>query len=185
MLLRVGIIAAGLSTLTACKRSAPDRAQTAQHSETTRIARLTFPPFTAFPAVDTFRGRPAAVRFGSDTLAWRFRTAIRSGATSGPNFAGHLTLVTWGCGTECQVTVILDARTGEIYPQSLLTQMGTAHTTTSTLLIADPPDTAAAEYPRVDPTDCVTCGIPAAYVWRGNRLEPLGPGQHPHLSNRR
>ena len=33
----------------------------------------------------------------------------------GPNFAGHLIVIEWGCGAPCIRMAIVDARTGEVY----------------------------------------------------------------------
>lgn len=43
-----------------------------------------------------------------------FRTAIRRGAASGPNFAGHYTFVDWGVGTGGRCWAIADAKTGRV-----------------------------------------------------------------------
>lgn len=43
-----------------------------------------------------------------------FRTALREGAAQGPNFAGHMTIVRWGCGTSCVAWAAVDARTGRV-----------------------------------------------------------------------
>jgi hypothetical protein len=44
-----------------------------------------------------------------------FRTKIRQGATKGANFAGHYSIIEWGCGTSCVSLALVDARTGEVY----------------------------------------------------------------------
>ena len=57
----------------------------------------------------------------------RFRTMIRTGAAHGPNFAGHFTVVEWGCGGGCVSLVVVDAATGEIHRapfKSLAWQLG-------------------------------------------------------------
>jgi hypothetical protein len=137
---------------------------------------VTLPAFADYAVRERFRGRPAPVRLATDPQARFFRTKLREGARAGPNFADHLTVVTWGCGTGCQVNAIVDARTGEIHPQWLQTNAGVAVRRGSALLIADPVDTL--ERP---PGPCSSCGIPAAYLWRGNHLEPVGDGPHPHI----
>jgi len=70
-------------------------------------------PFDKYPS-RIFRGKPAVPQLRTP-LALEHRTAIRNGAKHGPNFAGHYTVVDWGCGTSCGVYVIMDARTGEIH----------------------------------------------------------------------
>lgn len=44
-----------------------------------------------------------------------FITRIKEGCKDGINFAGHYTLIYWGCGTACQYGVIVDRKTGIIY----------------------------------------------------------------------
>ena len=39
----------------------------------------------------------------------------RNGAKKGPNFAGHFTVVQWGCGTTCLTGAIVDATTGKVF----------------------------------------------------------------------
>ena len=45
------------------------------------------------------------------------------GAKDGPNFAGHYTIVRWGCGSDCRQFAIVDARTGTVYFPRELTQI--------------------------------------------------------------
>jgi hypothetical protein len=71
-------------------------------------------PFDRYPAAKIFRGNPATPRLDTPR-AREYRTRIRAGAKQGSNFAGHYTVVSWGCGTSCAIYVILDARTGQVY----------------------------------------------------------------------
>lgn len=62
-----------------------------------------------------------------DPVHGRYRTRIRNGVekgwgvyrdnteAKGPNFAGHMISIRWGCGTGCAAMVFVDARTGKIY----------------------------------------------------------------------
>jgi hypothetical protein len=43
------------------------------------------------------------------------RAAIKASAAEPINFAGHLKVVAWGCGTQCQQGVIIDMLTGELH----------------------------------------------------------------------
>jgi hypothetical protein len=63
---------------------------------------------------ETFQGKPASPKLESPT-ARLFRTRIREGAKAGPNFAGHFTVVTWGCGLDAFYLVVVNAKTGEVY----------------------------------------------------------------------
>jgi hypothetical protein len=40
---------------------------------------------------------------------------IREGAREGPNFAGHYTIVQWGCGAGCVQFAVVDAKTGAVF----------------------------------------------------------------------
>lgn len=40
---------------------------------------------------------------------------LREGAKAGPNFAGHYTIVSWGCGTACIEVAIVDATNGHVF----------------------------------------------------------------------
>jgi hypothetical protein len=135
------------------------------------------PSFGDFVVHDTtFDGAPAPVDAASAEYGVRFRTALSRAAAGGPNFAGHFTAVTWGCGTACQVTAVVDAVTGALSQQVLVTARGVSFRRDSGLLIADPADPASP-----DPPGCVTCGQEAHYVWQDGRFHPVGPGPHPHL----
>ena len=72
------------------------------------------PRFEDMPVTEKFAGKPAPVKLLT-TEARRYRTVIREGAREGPNFAGHFTIVTWGCGAGCVQFAIVDAKTGLVY----------------------------------------------------------------------
>jgi hypothetical protein len=87
--------------------SAPDaQCVITQHSAGKALA------FDAYPA-PSWSGAPAKPVL--DTPDKRlFRTALRAGAAKGPNFAGHMTIVEWGCGAGCMAWAAVDARTGRV-----------------------------------------------------------------------
>jgi hypothetical protein len=72
------------------------------------------------PAAGARLGRTLVAGRARGASARRFRTALRDGVAAGPNFAGHLTVVTWGCGTQCRSDAIVDARTERVYADSAL-----------------------------------------------------------------
>ena len=141
------------------------------NAQTTALPRL-----EDYPSTETFSGRPAPVILASARYGRTYRTRLRDGAQTGPNFAGAFTVVTWGCGSSCQVSVIIDARTGALSQQTLRTTNGLEFRRDSRLLVADPGRTGDPPIER-----CAACGIPAAYEWTGIRLQPVGRGPHPHL----
>ena len=75
-------------------------------------ARAGQPRFEDFPARIS-AARPRAPRIvGRD--AREFRTMIRDGSGVGVNFAGHETIVGWGCGERCLDWAVVDRSTGRV-----------------------------------------------------------------------
>src|SRR5215207_9403419 len=77
-------------------------------------AQSTEPAFTRY-AAKVIKPRNVRVNLRSHKNANRFRTNLRSAAKGGVNFAGHYILTTWGCGTNCSQSAIIDARTGRVF----------------------------------------------------------------------
>lgn len=92
--------------------------------------------------VEFFAGQPATVNFDSLPDAKLFQTTITEQTAEGPNFAGHYTVTTWGCGTECQGFAIVDSITGDIvkYEPSIDHQVSTglSFNLDSNLLVLNP-----------------------------------------------
>lgn len=59
--------------------------------------------------------RNVKVNLKSHKNANMFRTNLRNAAKEGVNFAGHYILTTWGCGTNCSQSAIIDARNGRVF----------------------------------------------------------------------
>jgi hypothetical protein len=72
------------------------------------------PTFEQFAETDTLTGTPAPPMLKTPSQR-SFRTMIREGTAKGPNFAGHYTIVTWGCGSSCVSEVVVDAKTGKVH----------------------------------------------------------------------
>ncbi len=72
------------------------------------------PRFEQFP-VPLSRVTPAPVDVNSSAAARRYRTVLRAGAREGPNFAGHYTIIAWGCGSSCTEFAVVDSLTGRVY----------------------------------------------------------------------
>jgi hypothetical protein len=88
-----------------------------------------WPEFQGYATQDKLLGAPAEPRL---TQPWsqRYGTRIHRGTASqegfrrgfeyvetpGPNFAGHYRVVNWGCGSGCLMMVVVDLKTGTIYP---------------------------------------------------------------------
>jgi hypothetical protein len=71
-------------------------------------------PFSRYPAEGSYTGKPIAPKLISPTQR-EFRTVLRNGAEKGPNFAGHYTVVEWGCGSGCVSFAVVDAVNGKVY----------------------------------------------------------------------
>jgi hypothetical protein len=72
------------------------------------------PSFTSYGTrID--KKRAVTVNLGSHKSARMFRTNLRNAAKEGVNFAGHYILTGWGCGTNCSMWAIIDARNGRVY----------------------------------------------------------------------
>lgn len=159
----MGLLALWLLALMGFWQSAAPAAGVRPHSEHV-------PRFSEYPARGVYRGRPARVDLQSNPDARRYRTRLREGARTGPNFAGHYTVVTWGCGTECQTLAILDAKTGRVYFAPFQLRLGEKHRLNSALLIANPPGAWKDVYGKE--LKNVPDGPPRTtyYRWNGRRL---------------
>jgi len=78
-------------------------------------------PAVAPPRFDDFlvpemSSRSADLDTTRDSTAKRFRTVLRSALKDGPNFAGHYSIATWGCGTQCLSYAVIDAATVQLVP---------------------------------------------------------------------
>ena len=71
------------------------------------------PSFSHYP-VAVEKARVRAIDFKKNPDARSFRTRLTEGLKAGVNFAGHYTLVGWGCGTGCISGAVIDARNGHV-----------------------------------------------------------------------
>lgn len=131
----MALFAAGLLLLgSGCTRPANDRSSDkAVHAYT----------YEQFAVSEKFEGTPAAVDFSSKPEAKLFYTRITEGAKQKPNFAGHYTVVEWGCGTSCQNHAIVDAQTGKIVEYGLASSYGAGYRPESRLFIINPQENLA------------------------------------------
>jgi hypothetical protein len=88
------------------------------------------PRFEDYPAKETYSRIPAPPKIVTPAQR-RFRTRIREGVEKGwgvfqnglgngkeqnrpgPNFAGNMIVIEWGCGAPCQMIAVVDAETGD------------------------------------------------------------------------
>lgn len=133
-------------------------------AENVRV-KLKFKPYIIFddvPAKLESLATRAAIQYSSHKWAHQFRTIITEAyKEKGLNFGGHYCFAYWGCGSDCQISILVDLRTGIVYegPDS-----GSRYIfrKDSRLLIADPPDSAGF-YNRHNR------GEPRVYVWNENQ----------------
>jgi len=87
--------------------------------------------FQDYPVKELYNGKPVPSVLTKPEER-KFRTVIRNGVAKGwgaedgvtgkeltgpgPNFAGHYTIITWGCGSPCLMAAIVDLKTGRVYP---------------------------------------------------------------------
>ena len=78
------------------------------------LAQSEMPAFAQYAAqVKTIKNTRVNLKSHKD--ANMFRTNLRNAAKEGVNFAGHYILTTWGCGTNCSQSAIIDARNGRVF----------------------------------------------------------------------
>ena len=71
--------------------------------------------FENFKVDKIYKGQLAPPNFMTDPNAKHFITRIKEGCKDeGVNFAGHYTIVDWGCGALCQEMAIIDRISGQI-----------------------------------------------------------------------
>lgn len=92
--------------------------------------------------IEAYTGEPAPVNFDSNPEAKLFLTTITDQVAEGANFAGHYTVATWGCGTNCIGYAVVDVLTGNIidyvphYPLQTIT--GFSASVDSNILVFNP-----------------------------------------------
>jgi hypothetical protein len=91
------LLIAGLSVKIACISYAQSRA----------------PRFRDYPVSEAYIGKNAPVVLKPDDMM--YRTRLREAAKKKPNFAGHYILAAWGCGAQCLMGAVIDARTGKVF----------------------------------------------------------------------
>jgi hypothetical protein len=84
------------------------------------------PRFEDYPTGAVFTGTPAKPKLATQaaqTYADQIRDGVEKGygvfrdnkEQTGPNFAGSLVVIQWGCGAPCLRVAIVDAQSGDVY----------------------------------------------------------------------
>jgi hypothetical protein len=124
------------------------------------------PRFEQYSVSKRFSGKPAAVNLRSHRKARLFRTMLRLGAEKGPNFAGHYTVATWGCGSDCRMVAVIDAITGKVFFAPFQVSTGASFRIDSRLLVAN-----ESEIERyLGGEAMLDVYMPGWYVWRNGRF---------------
>jgi len=71
------------------------------------------PRFRDYPVSEAYVGQNAPIVLKRDDMM--FRTRLREAAKEKPNFAGHYILAAWGCGAQCLMGAVIDAKTGKVF----------------------------------------------------------------------
>jgi hypothetical protein len=72
------------------------------------------PTFARYPA-KVEKATAKDMNFKSHKDAKMFRTNLRKSLKEGVNFAGRFIVSSWGCGTSCMESAIIDAKTGNVF----------------------------------------------------------------------
>lgn len=127
--------------------------------------------FEKYPVTQIYKGKPAPLNLNSNPNAAKFRDRLQDGVQKGANFAGHYTIVTWGCGTSCQTSAIVDTKTGAVYTPGIVSEVGIKYKLNSRLLIINPSENITEVYGKKPPN-----GIKSKYYrWENNRLIQFKP----------
>jgi len=106
------------------------------------------------------------IDFSSHPDALKFKTNLIEGVKGGPNFAEHYTIISWGCGTMCQVVAIVDNRDGAVY-FPITSTLGVDFRIDSNLLIVDPSWKIQENFGEYEIPDWAH---PRYYIWENNSL---------------
>jgi hypothetical protein len=131
------------------------------------------PEFGDYAVANIYRGIPARVNLSTAANARYYRTRLREGAAKGSNFAGHYTIITWGCGSDCYDIAVVDVRTGRVWFAPFTGAIDVSFRRNSRLLIVDPQAEREKRFPNGLPTGFDAPEI--FFVWRANRFVQIYP----------
>jgi hypothetical protein len=78
------------------------------------LGQSAIPRFKDYQAGEMYTGPTARLVLTKGDLA--FKTRLRWAAKNQkPNFAGHYILTSWGCGAQCLMGAVIEAKTGKVY----------------------------------------------------------------------
>lgn len=128
-------------------------------------------PFEDYKVTEIYDGMPAEIDFSSSPGSDQFKTRYIDGTKSGTNFAGQYALITWGCGSGCQVISLVNILTGKISTVPFTASMGVEFRKDSRLLIVNPLE--SSDLARFFDKDFPAYAKPAYYKWESDQFVPL------------
>ena len=141
------------------------------------------PRFQDHRVAKSFSGKPAPVNLRSHPKARLFRTMLKLSAAKGPNFAGHYTIGTWGCGSDCRIVAVINAVDGRVYFAPFQVSTGATFHIDSNLFIANESEIEG----YLAGEAMLDVYTPAWYVWRRGRFVEIFKAQAARIrrNNRR
>lgn len=107
------------------------------------------PNFGDYPVRDVSDKRVEFIDVKSHPKAKHFKTRLSKAIGKSANFAGHFVVLTWGCGSFCQVVAMVDVNSGRVHFSPFSTSLGAEFRLDSTLFV-DSPKSAISELPASD-----------------------------------
>jgi len=106
-----------------------------------RIEKIgSIPTFEKYPVAEKSGNYSADLDLTSHPRAKIFKSVLSSAYSKGPNFAGHYTVATWGCGSPCQLVAVMNHEDGKVFFLPHSTQVGSDFKLDSNLFITNPPE---------------------------------------------
>jgi hypothetical protein len=85
-------------------------------SQTQRSYDAQHPPrFEEFPVTEKWQPPAAPVQLTTRSERM-FKTNLTKASKQPPEFAGHFSIASWGCGSVCMASAFVDLKTGEVIP---------------------------------------------------------------------
>lgn len=100
-------------------------------------------------------------------------TTLQDQYNQGPNFAGHYTIVSLGCGDDCQALWIFNSKTGDLISH-IMSHYGSQYSLSSKLLVVNVPSAEAKGYYNISRSSPYWENLQTEYyVIEENRLRPI------------
>lgn len=93
--------------------------------------------FKDYPVAREKQKPHAPLQLTSNPIGLEYKTRITEAYKEDSDYAGHYTLIEWGCGTECQVNAVVNHWTGKIIGVLEATRVGVEYNKDSRLIVAN------------------------------------------------